>query len=256
MNVQLALFSGRASLGTLAGLMLCTSAALAQVGDKVRLPAFAIDRTEVTIGQFERYVRATGTVTRAEKEGGGFEFGAGWERRPGWSWRAPDGQPASADMPAVHLDFAEAQAYCRWAGKRLPTDAEWLEAAHTERRASPPAPFQTGATYPYPTGERPTGANCLRDCGPTPFALDRSAWLSRGIGPARVGTTQAGVNGLYDMGANAWEWVDTALGSQRITRGGSWWYGAAQMRNDHRASKPPETAVVYIGFRCAQDRRS
>ena len=110
MNTQLALFSWRTSL---AGLMLCTTAALAQVGDKVRLPAFAIDRTEVTIGQFERYVRATGTVTRAEKEGGGFEFGAGWERRPGWSWRAPDGQPASADLPAVHLEFAEAQAYCR-----------------------------------------------------------------------------------------------------------------------------------------------
>jgi sulfatase modifying factor 1 len=48
--------------------------------------------------------------------------------------------------------------------------------------------------------------------------------------------------------------VDTAQGNERITRGGSWWYGAAQMRRDHSASKPPETAVVYIGFRCAQDR--
>lgn len=57
MFTQLALFSWRTSL---AGLTLCTSAALAQVGDKVRLPAFAIDRTEVTIGQFDRYVRATG----------------------------------------------------------------------------------------------------------------------------------------------------------------------------------------------------
>ena len=102
------------------GLWLFISATHAQVGDKVVLPNFAIDRTEVTIGQFERYVRATGTVTRAEKEGGGFEYGAGWERRPGWSWRKPDGQATQADMPAVHLDFAEAQAYCRWAGGRLP----------------------------------------------------------------------------------------------------------------------------------------
>ena len=62
---------------TLLGLLLFTSAPYAQVGDKVALPNFAIDRTEVTIGQFERYVRATGTITRAEKEGGGFEFGAG-----------------------------------------------------------------------------------------------------------------------------------------------------------------------------------
>ena len=88
------------------------------VTDKVVLGHWAIDRSEVTIGQFERYVRATGTMTRAEKEGGGFEYGAGWERRPGWSWRKPDGvAPVSADLPAVHLDFAEAQAYCRWAGE-------------------------------------------------------------------------------------------------------------------------------------------
>ena len=79
---------------------------------------WAIDRTEVTISQFERYVQATGTVTRAEKEGGGFEFGAGWERRPGWTWRQPDGVPAKAELPAVHLDFAEAQAYCRYARRR------------------------------------------------------------------------------------------------------------------------------------------
>ena len=90
MNDPIALFSWRVSLCSLAGLMLCAGAALAQVGDKVRLPAFAIDRTEVTIGQFDRFVRATGTVTRAEKEGGGFEFDAGRERRPNCSWRAHD----------------------------------------------------------------------------------------------------------------------------------------------------------------------
>ena len=59
--------------------------AFAQVGERVTLGNWAIDRTEVTIGQFERYVRATGTVTRAEKEGGGFEYVGGWVRRPGWS---------------------------------------------------------------------------------------------------------------------------------------------------------------------------
>ena len=111
----------------LSALLLASSAAHAQVGERVVLPSFAIDRTEVTIAQFERYVQATGTVTRAEKDGGGFEYGAGWERRPGWSWRKPDGQTSRADMPAVHLDFAEAQAYCRWAGGRLPTGDEWAK---------------------------------------------------------------------------------------------------------------------------------
>lgn len=126
-----------------AGALVCSVSGLAfaQVGERVTLGNWAIDRTEVTIGQFERYVRATGNVTRAEIEGGGFEYGAGWERRPGWSWRQPDGVPASVDLPAVHLDFAEAQAYCRWAGGRLPTGAEWQKAGFTELRDNPPAPW-------------------------------------------------------------------------------------------------------------------
>ena len=220
--------------------------------DMQLIARFAIDRTEVSVAAFRRFVGATGMVTLAERQGGGSVFEAGWVRKPGWTWRTPFGEPADEGEPAVHITFDEAAAYCRWACKRLPTDAEWLEAAHTERRVSPPAPFQNGTTYLYPTGERPHGANCLRDCGPTAFALDRSMRLNRGIGPARVGTTQQGVNGLYDMGANAWEWVDTDVNGEKGTRGGSWWYGAAQMRNGSLASKPPEMAVVYIGFRCAK----
>ncbi|BBK35340.1 hypothetical protein STAQ_04180 [Allostella sp. ATCC 35155] len=213
---------------------------------------FAIDRTEVTVGQFAAFVAATGTATEAERAGGGQVYEAGWTKKAGWTWKTPFGEPASADEPAVHVTFAEAAAYCRWAGKRLPTDAEWMEAAYVERRADPPAPLVTGRTYPYPTGDSPAGANCLDDCGPAP-AIDRTAVLTRGRGHARAGTTAAGVNGLFEMGGNAWEWVDGAVGSERITRGGSWWYGAAQMHRDHRAHKPPGTAVVYIGFRCARD---
>ena len=234
------------------------AAALAQIGaahaDTQPMGRFAIDRTEVTIGAFRAFADATGTVTAAERNGGGSVYEAGWVRKPGWTWRTPFGVPGLDAEPAVHVTHGEAQAYCRWAGKRLPTDAEWLEAAHTERREAPPAPFQTGRDYPYPTGDSPAGANCLGDCGPTP-ALDRSAVLVRGVGPAPAGATPPGVNGLFDMGANVCEWVDTAAGSERITRGGSWWYGAAPMHRDHRASKPPETAVAYIGFRCVEDRR-
>lgn len=218
---------------------------MARVGD------FQIDRTEVTVGAFRGFVEATGMVTAAERAGGGEAYEAGWVRKPGWTWRAPFGLPARDDEPVVHVTFSEAKAYCEWRGERLPSDREWMEAAYTERRANPPDPFVTGVIYPYPTGESPIGANCLADCGPT-TGIDNTAVLTRGVGHALAGSTKAGVNGLHEMGANVWEWVDGDDGDRKVTRGGSWWYGAPQMHRDHRASKPAETAVVYIGFRCAR----
>ena len=161
---------------------------------------------------------------------------------------------AQSHEPAVHVTFDDASAYCSWAGKRLPKDNEWAKAAFTEFRSNPTPPFVTGVTYPYPTGDSPKGANCLEDCGPTP-AFDYSARLNRGIGHALAGTTKAGVNGLFDMGANVWEWTEDGGEREKRTRGGSWWYGSFRMRADDRASKPKDMAVVYIGFRCAKDLR-
>lgn len=210
------------------------------------LSTIVMARTETTVGQFRRFADATGRVTEAERRGGGQEFTGGWRQRPGWTWRAPFGQSAADDEPAVHLTWPEAQAFCRWAGGRLPTDGEWLGAAYTEQRDQPAAPFVRGSTYPYPTGNRAAGAHC-QDCGTAPQAH------------RAVGTGAPGVNGLHDMGGNAWEWVDHPAGAapddpvERRTRGGSWWYGEQQMRADHLQGKPPMTAVVYIGFRCARD---
>lgn len=221
---------------------MCTQSQATDGTDRVVLPGFAIDRTEVTITQFSRFAQATGTVTEAERAGGGFEYVGGWLRRPGWTWRTPDGTPpASPQLPAVHLTHAEAAAYCRWAGARLPTAAEWQSAAYTEQRASPPAAWQRGKTYTYPTGDSPAGAN----------TSERDAWPRA----APAGATVAGVNGLHDMGANVWEWVSDAQGAERRTMGGSWWYGASQMRADVNAWKSADFYAVYIGFRCAQDLR-
>ena len=219
------------------------------------LEGLQVARTETSVGQFRRFVVAQGVVTLAEKRGGGEVYEAGWVRKPGWTWRTPFGKPAADDEPAVHVSFDEAQAFCRWAGARLPTDNEWRAAAYTEQRSAPPAPFVRGRTYVYPLGDSPAGAICLGDCGPAAqrLAVAHGATLLRGAGHAPVGRSPAGVNGLYDMGANAWEWVDqTTGGGERLTRGGSWWYGAAPMRADHLQSKPADTAVVYIGFRCVR----
>jgi len=205
--------------------------------DRVPVHQLLFDRTEVTIAQFARFAQATGTVTRAERECGGFEYEGGWQRRAGWTWRTPDGVPPVSDqLPAVHVTHAEAAAYCRWAGARLPTAAEWISAAYTEQRNPAPSPWMRGTTYPYPTGASPQGAN----------TNGTDAWPRA----APAGATAAGVNGLYDMGANTWEWVSDVQGNDRRTMGGSWWYGASQMRAEVSAWKTADFYAVYIGFRC------
>ena len=74
---------------------------------------------------------------------------------------------ADDEKPAIHLNYSEVQAYCEWAGKRLPKDEEWASAAYLEQRNNPPAGFDFGKTYGYPIGNNPTGANYLRKCGPS-----------------------------------------------------------------------------------------
>jgi formylglycine-generating enzyme len=212
--------------------------AAAQARERAEFGNFELDRTEVTAGQFRKFAEAEKRVTAAEREGGGFEWGSGWERRPGWTVYTPFGEAADADEPAVHVSWFEAESYCRWAGGRLPTAAEWQNAAYVEARATPLAPFRQGS-YRYPSGETPAGANTNGD-DPWP----RSA-------PA--GATAPGVNGLYDMGGNVWEWVADAEGETRRTMGGSWWYGADQMTREVSAYKPADFYAVYVGFRCAYE---
>jgi sulfatase modifying factor 1 len=216
-----------------------------------------IDKTEVSIGAFSEFVEATGFLTQAEKQGG-MVYEAGWSVKPGWSWRQPYGVDGEPDEPAAFITFDEAEAYCEWVGKRLPSRQEWINAAYKEQRPAPPAPFMHGTTYQYPTGETPMGANCLRECGAAASLekkkRDYSDVLSRGFGHAPVGVTAPGVNGLFDMGANLWEWakIDDKAEHQ-ATMGGSWWYGARQMTADYGATKPRGMAAIYIGFRCISD---
>ncbi|MDP4829295.1 MAG: SUMF1/EgtB/PvdO family nonheme iron enzyme [Burkholderiaceae bacterium] len=209
------------------------------------------DAHEVSVGSLRRYARATGFLSQAEREAGGFIYEAGWTKKPGWTWQSPYGVPAADNEPAVHLTFSEAQAVCQFFNKRLPTDKEWVDAAYLEQRAAPPKGFMRGKRYAYPSGDSPEGAHCLRGCGSyTGLAPRGSLW--QGDGHVAVMTTQRGVNGLWDMGGNVWEWVDSGKGSEAITRSASWWYGPERQKESDVATKPMDTRVAYIGFRCVQ----
>ena len=142
-----------------AALALAAAAQAAPI-DWQRVGAFEIARTETTIAQFRAFAQASGAVTAAERRGGGQVYEAGWVSKPGWTWRAPfgPGHAPADDEPAVHVTWHEAQAFCRWAGGRLPTDAEWAGAAYTEQREKPPAPFERGRRYAQPTGDSARGA--------------------------------------------------------------------------------------------------
>jgi formylglycine-generating enzyme len=220
-----------------AGLIADAAPVLAKSPERVQIGAFALDSTEVTIGQFRAFARATGLITAAEREGGGFEYTAGWTRRPGWTYERPQGAPGADMEPAVHVSWTEAAMYCAHVGGRLPTITEWRHAAYTEARDHPSDGFVKGRTYMYPVGDLPDGMNNNRR------------------GHVAVGTTKLGVNGLYDMGGNAWEWIADRRGDDALTAGGSWWYGPSQTQADGAQWKPASFYAVYVGFRCAYDVR-
>jgi len=102
------------------------------------------------------------------------------------------------------------------------------------------------------------GANCQNACtietNPPASKTDYSGYLLSGTGHAIAGSTKAEINGLYDMGANVWEWASISNAPDQATMGGSWWYGARQMKADYGATKPRDMAVIYVGFRCVMDK--
>ncbi len=181
----------------------------------VSVDAFWMDRTEVTNGQFGQFVAATGYVTTAERMLSKAEFPSvspellvpgsaafrapdrpvaladplqWWKWTPGANWRAPDG-PGSMlkgrdEHPVVHVSYEDAESYCRWAGKGLPTEAEWEYAARGGLE---------GKLYPWGDEFRPGGA-----------------WMTntfQGTFPNRIAQFPANGFGLYDVAGNVWEWV-------------------------------------------------
>jgi sulfatase modifying factor 1 len=145
---------------------------------------FWVGRTEVTVGQFQRFVKETGYATDAEKAGNRF------------TWKSP-GFPQGADHPVVYLSYDDARSYARWAGVDLPTEAEWLYAC------------RAGSTTKFYWGD---------------IADDRYFWdrcTTDGTGTRPVASKRPNAWGLYDMVGNAWEYCqvgDTCW----VIRGASW----------------------------------
>jgi formylglycine-generating enzyme len=226
----------RLLLGTFAAILASlTPQAVAQRASRISLGAFSIDQTEVSIGDFRAFAKAARMITAAELVGGGHEFSGGWVRRQGWTYLAPSGQPGSDIEPAVHVSWSEARDYCSSVGGRLPSLAEWRLAAYTETRDQPTDGFVKGRTYIFPVGDQPEGMNTSRQ---------------RHV---NVGSTKRGVNGLYDMGGNVWEWLSSRDGDDALTAGGSWWYGPEQTKENGVQWKSARFFALYIGFRCAYD---
>ncbi len=192
---------------------------------RVHVSGFFMDATEVTNKQFAEFIKATGYVTVAEQKPTRAEFPGApeenlvagsiiftpkvvsdlndryqwWNYVHGANWKHPDG-PASdlkgrENYPVVHIAWEDATAYAKWAGKRLPTEAEWEFAARTG---------EAGNLYVWGNKFKPSGkwmANTYEGKFPE---QDNASDGYAGIAPVKK--YPASAYGLYDMAGNVWEW--------------------------------------------------
>ena len=177
----------------------------------VYLDAFRIDQTEVTNSMYAKCVSA-GSCTPPQCNGSKFNGG---------------------QQPVVCVDWSQADTYCRWAGRSLPTEAQWEKAARGT----------DGRTYPWGEGIDKSKANYNENVGDT----------------SKVSSYPAGASpyGALDMAGNVWQWVTDWDGENlRVLRGGSWNNVETDVRTSRRYSKDLTFSLNSIGFRCSASAAS
>lgn len=263
----------------------------------VELNAFYIDAHEVTNRQFMQFVEDTGHVTNAERKGSGWIYKVGWDsafqKIEGADWRHPTGPGSSienaTDHPVVLVSWYDAVAYAEWAGKRLPTEAEWEAAARAG--IAPRFNEETGSMQmDHPdagSGNPSSGYVPGMEAGGDPEAapIDANVWQGRWPDDAQlidgsfytapVMSFEPNAIDVYDMIGNVWEWTadwygkhyydpsktvknprGPSEGKRRVARGGSWFCSpnyCSAYRPGFRGKSPPGSGFNNVGFRCAKD---
>ena len=234
----------------------------------VEISDFYIDENEITVAQFDEFVKATGYKTEAEKFGwsGVFDMETReWTRVDGADWRHPEGPKSVAqqDEPVCQISWNDATEYAKWAGKRLPTEAEF---EFTARGGL------AGKKYAWGDELLPNGkpvANWWQGVFP-----ETNTGLDGFIGRAPVRSFPAYGFGIYDMIGNVWEWCADRFaddyyknspkrdpkgpetGDERVIRGGSFLCAenfCSNYRVAGRSHATPDSGLNNLGFRCARD---
>lgn len=230
---------------------------------RAKVDSFEIDTHEVTNKQFSKFVEDTGYVSDAEKPQPGFDVPGGavfsspsakspswWQFVEGANWQHPEGPNSTIEGrdldPVVQVTLNDARAYSEWAGRRLPTEAEWEFAA------------KAGANSLYVWGdERAPDGQEKANTWQGAFPIENTMRDGFGL-RAPIGCFEPNAFGLYDMIGNVWEWSDASWGDgqSQVIKGGSFLCAenfCRRYRASARQAQEANLSTNHIGFRTVRN---